>query len=41
MGDSKFLGSIYGHGSGYAGAVYDDSNVAPTIMTCGGVTENQ
>lgn len=37
------LFNIYGEdrGTGFAGNVWDTEGIAPTIMTMGGVTENQ
>lgn len=32
----KFLGNIYGHGQGYAGAVFDKKGVCPTLTTMQG-----
>ena len=34
--DKRFLGSVYGHGSGFAGAVWDSNSVAPTLNTMQG-----
>lgn len=32
----EFIGSLYGLGSGYAGAVYNQDKLAPTLMTAQG-----
>lgn len=32
----RFLGSLYGHGAGYAGAVWDDQSISPTLTTMQG-----
>ena len=32
----EFLGSIYGHGTGYAGAVYNANNLCPSLTTMQG-----
>lgn len=34
--EGRFLGSLYGHGTGYAGAVWDTQNVSPTLNTMQG-----
>lgn len=34
--EGRFLGSLYGHGTGYAGAVWDAKNVSPTLNTMQG-----
>ena len=34
--ESRFLGSLYGHGTGYAGAVWDTESVCPTLNTMQG-----
>jgi len=34
--ESRFLGSLYGHGTGYAGAVWDTQSVCPTLNTMQG-----
>lgn len=31
-----FLGSMYGHGAGYAGALWDLNDVCPALMTMQG-----
>lgn len=31
-----FVGSIYGHGTGYAGCVYDPDGICPTLNTMQG-----
>ena len=36
MNNSEFLGSLYGHGQGYAGAVFDKEKLAPTLTTMQG-----
>lgn len=36
----KFLGSLYGQGTGHAGAVWDSEGVAPTLTTMQGGAEN-
>lgn len=38
MNDNKtnFLGSLHGHGQGYAGAVFDSNDLAPTLTTMQG-----
>lgn len=33
---SRFLGSLYGKGAGFAGAVWDIKYLCPTITTCQG-----
>ena len=38
---NKFLGSIYGCGQSYAGAVWDKDGICPTLMTMQGVEGNQ
>lgn len=32
----RFLGSLYGHGAGYAGAVWDAQSISPTLTTMQG-----
>ena len=34
--EGRFLGSLYGHGTGYAGAVWDTQSVCPTLTTMQG-----
>lgn len=34
--EGRFLGSLYGYGSGYAGCVWDTESVAPTLSTMQG-----
>lgn len=36
MEENRFLGNIYGHGAGYAGAVWDKESIAPTLTTMQG-----
>ena len=36
MSESRFLGNIYGHGTGYAGAVWDKDSISPTLTTMQG-----
>lgn len=36
MEENRFLGNIYGHGPGYAGAVWDKESIAPTLTTMQG-----
>lgn len=36
MKDERFLGSLYGHGTGYAGAVWDKNSISPTLTTMQG-----
>lgn len=39
---TEFLGSLYGHGPSYAGAVWDSQKLSPTLTTMqGGGAENQ
>ena len=39
--DKRFLGSVYGYGSGFAGAVWDSNSVAPTLNTMQGGDGNR
>lgn len=32
----NFLGSLYGHGASFAGAVFDKDNLCPTLTTMQG-----
>lgn len=41
MSKSDFLGSLYGHGAGYAGAVWDKKGICPTLTTMQGGAENR
>jgi len=41
MMNANFLGNIYGHGAGYAGAVWDADKLAPTLTTMQGGAENR
>lgn len=33
---SRFIGSLFGKGAGYAGAVWDKDDIAPTLTTMQG-----
>ena len=38
---TNFVGSLYGHGPSFAGAVWDKDYLSPTLTTMQGGAENQ